>query len=195
MSPAAPASDASPAAPAPAPVPVTPAPTVTGNQSAPVRFGVGFDVGGAFVVPSGGPAAPGLDMTLGVGVSGGHFGGVVAFRGVLGNWLLGDLDLLGRYYLLDRRSSPFASLAFMPWMAPLPSNAPASYHGTSGVGVGFELGEELLRASDAVVRFKARVDLPFFSARDSSGDLRSFWVGSLSIELVARKFPDNFWML
>ena len=163
---------------------------------APVRFGVGFDLGGAGLGSSGGPVLPGFVTTLGLGVSGGHFGGVVAIRAVLGDWLVANVDLLGRYYLLNGRSSPFVSLAFMPWMTQLATKTGPGYEGTTGVGAGFELGEEIFRAADAgMVRFKARVDFPFFSARDSGGDLRSFWVGSLAIEFVATKMPDNFWML
>ncbi|HEY8091100.1 MAG TPA: hypothetical protein VIF09_24725 [Polyangiaceae bacterium] len=164
--------------------------------NAPVLFGVGFDFGAAMLGPQGDSPSVLYDQGLSLGVSGGHFGGVVAGRFGLGDWLFGEVEVLGRYYLFDRPWSPFLTVGFVPWLAELPGNAPKGYQGTGGQAVVFEVGHEILRADEKIgLRFKLRVDVPFYSLTDYDGSPRSFWLGSLGVEMVARKFPDNFWML
>ncbi|HEY1697902.1 MAG TPA: hypothetical protein VGG39_37330 [Polyangiaceae bacterium] len=166
------------------------------KPGAPVLFGLGLDFGVAGLAHSGASTSPLYDQALSFGVSGGHFGAWVAGRFGIGDWLFGEAEILGRYYLFDAHASPFLSAGFVPWLAAIPSNAPSGYQATSGQGAAFELGEEVLRADAKLgLRLKVRADVPFYSLRDAGGALRSFWIGSFGIELVARKVPDHFWML
>jgi hypothetical protein len=207
-------------APAPAPASPAPSPKVTPPPSppvdhgstepsppspsddlpdrAPVHFGVSVDLGATAFVPSNQPLSVLLDTSLGLGVSGGHFGGSVDAHFGLGSWGYLQVEALGRFYLFDSKASPFVTAGFAPYLSvfPFSKNPSSKGQAADGQAVVFELGEEICRNSPgAMLRFKARVEVPFFSAKDESGQQPTFWMGALLLEGVITKAPDNFWML
>jgi len=148
---------------------------------APLSFGIGLDVGPAFVFPERSSAIPGFDWRLDEELSSGHYGVLLGFRMVNGSETLMGVDLLFRYYLFDASSSPFLSVGLMPLLVAFtPSQGQTTNGGVSGTALSFELGEELLRTSKKIgLRFKARVDVPFFALKDDSGQTHGFWGASL----------------
>jgi hypothetical protein len=162
----------------------------------PLSVGIDLDFGAASVFPAGASSSLGFDGRFGVEVSGGHFGALIDGRLVVpvqgtgvtdaDETLLIGVDFLGRYYFYDKPFSPYVS-AGLAWLDA--SFQPAgqktfqsagSSNDASGAAASLGLGAAVLRTSFVHPHLEARVDVPFFSLKDSqAGQTHWFWAASL----------------